>query len=156
MSISIQQQDFNLAEEYQRLRDEAPSIGAIVTFSGLVREFDQGKGRGLYLEHYPAMTSNTLENIIRQAQTRWPITNARIVHRIGKLSLGEQIVFVGVNSPHREAAFRACEFIMDFLKTQAPFWKKALTTEGEYWVEAKDSDFSAGQRWGDQPPEKLP
>ena len=147
MSISIQEQDFNHAEEYQRLQSDAPEIGAIVTFCGLVRDFDHGKGCGLKLEHYPGMTEKTLANIIKQARERWPIINVRIVHRVGALALGDQIVFVGVNSAHRDAAFRACEFIMDFLKTQAPFWKKAITSGQEYWIAAKPSDKDAEQRW---------
>lgn len=147
MSISIQQEDFDQAQEYQQLLSDAPRIGAIVTFCGLVREFDQGDGKSLELEHFPGMTEKTLLDIIEQAKQRWPIINARVVHRIGKLALGEQIVFVGVNSAHRKAAFHACEFIMDFLKTQAPFWKKAISTQKEYWVEAKQSDQLASEKW---------
>ena len=147
MSISIQEQDFDHAEEYQRLRAQAPEIGAIVTFCGLVRDFDNGKGRGLVLEHYSGMTEKMLADIVKQAGERWPIINAHIIHRIGALALGDQIVFVGVNSAHRHTAFHACEFIMDFLKTQAPFWKKAVTSEHEYWVEAKQSDQDMQQRW---------
>lgn len=151
MSICIQQADFNHHDEYQQLYNDAPRIGAIVTFCGLVREFDQGDGRALTLEHFPGMTEKTLADIIEQAKQRWPIINARIVHRIGKLELGEQIVFVGVNSEHRKAAFHACEFIMDFLKTQAPFWKKAITQNQEYWVEAKQSDQLEKEKWNTTP-----
>ena len=102
MSISIQQEDFSLDEEYQRLCAAAPHIGAVVTFSGLVRDFDKGQGQSLYLEHYPDMAEKSLQAIIDQAHTRWPIIAVRVVHRIGVLSPGEQIVFVGVNSAHRE------------------------------------------------------
>ncbi len=145
--ISIQEKDFDHAEEYKQLCADAPRIGAIVTFCGLVREFDDGEGEGLFLEHFPGMTEKTLQNICEQAHQRWPIISTRIIHRIGKMNLGEQIVFVGVNSAHRKAAFNACAFIMDFLKTQAPFWKKAINTNTEYWVEAKDSDQKAQQQW---------
>ncbi len=147
MSVAIQQADFQQADEYQTLCRGAPAIGAIVTFCGLVREFDKHKGQGLFLEHYPGMTESVLEDIIRQAQDRWSIINARIVHRIGTLKLGEQIVFVGVNSAHRRDAFQACEFIMDCLKTQAPFWKKALSRNGDYWLEAREQDQQAQARW---------
>ena len=147
MSVSVQEKNFDHTEEYQHLYNDSPHIGAIVTFCGLVREFDHGKGEGLRLEHFPGMTEKTLLDIIEQAKQRWPILNARIVHRVGKLTLSEQIVFVGVNSPHRKAAFHACEFIMDFLKTQAPFWKKAISSEKEYWIEAKQSDQLAKQKW---------
>ena len=149
--INIQRHDFSVAEEYLQLQKDSPSIGAIVTFSGLVREFYSGKNGNsksdLFLEHYPVMTEKVLGNIIDQAKQRWGITQCRIVHRIGRLSLGEQIVFVGVNSPHRKEAFAACEFIMDFLKTDAPFWKKEISPEGETWVEAKKSDSAATKRW---------
>lgn len=147
MSIVIRTQDFSHEEEYQALVKDAPRIGAIVTFCGLVREFDEGKGQALYLEHFSGMTENVLNNIIQQAKERWPIINVRIVHRIGHLDLGEQIVFVGINSAHRKAAFNACEFIMDFLKTQAPFWKKAVSHDQEYWVAAKESDRKEKDKW---------
>jgi molybdopterin synthase catalytic subunit len=145
--IKVQEQDFNLEQEYQQLCQDAPKIGAIVTFSGLVREFDNGHGDGLVLEHYPQMTEKVLVDIVDKAKEQWPIISCRIIHRIGKLNLGDQIVFVGVNSAHREAAFDACRFIMDFLKTQAPFWKKALSQKGDHWVEAKTKDFDKQQRW---------
>lgn len=151
MSVSIQQENFDHGQEYQHLCQDAPAIGAIVTFCGLVREFDNGEGYGLELEYYPGMTEKTLHNIIERAKQHWPILNARIVHRVGKLHKGEQIVFVGVNSQHRDAAFQACEFIMDFLKTEAPFWKKALNHQQDYWVEAKDKDQQAKTRWQTKP-----
>ena len=145
--IIIQHSDFSVAAEHKALMKDAPKMGAVVTFTGLVREFDDGRGRGLFLEHYPAMTEKVLKDISAQAATRWPIINSRIIHRIGELTLGEQIVFVGVNSAHRDAAFDACRFIMDFLKTDAPFWKKALTTHNDYWIDAKDSDQQAKNTW---------
>jgi len=152
--ISIQQEDFDLAAEYQALRADAPNIGAIVTFTGLVRDFNLVESapentsvQGLFLEHYPGMTEKSLEAIIETAKTRWSIINARVVHRIGAMYPSDQIVFVGVNSAHRGDAFAACEFIMDYLKTQAPFWKKELTKEGERWVESRDTDQQAAERW---------
>ena len=152
--ISIQQEDFDLATEYKALRADAPNIGAIATFTGLVRDFnivesspDNTSVQGLFLEHYPGMTEKSLAAIIETAKQRWSIINTRVVHRIGPMQPGDQIVFVGVNSAHRGDAFAACEFIMDYLKTQAPFWKKELTKEGERWVEAKDSDQQAAERW---------
>lgn len=152
--ISIQEADFDTAKEYQQLRADAPDIGAIATFTGLVRDFNRvdsapgdNKVEGLFLEHYPGMTEKSLETIIAQARERWQITNARIVHRIGALRPGDQIVFVGVNSAHRGDAFAACEFIMDFLKTQAPFWKKEQTDSGDRWVESRESDQQSAERW---------
>ena len=147
LSISIQTDDFHHNDEYQTLRTDAPSIGAIVTFCGLVREFDDGLGEALFLEHFTGMTETALTRICEQASQQWPIISARIIHRIGSMSLGEQIVFVGINSAHRKAAFHACEFIIDFLKTDAPFWKKAITSDSEYWVEAKASDREAVKAW---------
>ena len=145
--IRIQQEDFDLAIEYAQLQQDSPSIGAIVTFTGLVREFSLNDPTGLFLEHYPGMTEKVLANIVIQAKQRWDIKQTRIIHRIGPLNLEDQIVFVGVNSPHRKEAFEACEFIMDFLKTEAPFWKKEMTAEGEHWVEAKASDDIAKKNW---------
>jgi molybdopterin synthase catalytic subunit len=147
MSVSIQEKDFDHHSEYKNLCEDSPTIGAIVTFTGLVRDFDEGNGEGLAIEHYPQMTEKVLSEIIEEAKQRWPIMSCRVVHRIGKLSLGEQIVFVGVNSAHREAAFDACRFIMDFLKTRAPFWKKALSKNGDQWVEAKSKDNDALKQW---------
>lgn len=146
-NIRIQTDDFDVANEYQQLRQDAPAIGAIVTFTGLVREFSKGDETELFLEHYPAMTEKVLTDIIHQASLRWEIINARIIHRIGHLHLGDQIVFIGVNSQHRRDAFAAAEFMMDFLKTEAPFWKKEMTQKGETWVDAKKSDAAAKQRW---------
>ena len=148
--ISVQQSDFDLGEEYRLLRSAAPEIGAIVTFVGLVRDFgDESLVKGMYLEHYPGMTERVLQEIIDEAKNRWPVKDVRIIHRVGNLSAADQIVFVGVNSKHREAAFAACEFLMDFLKTRAPFWKKEITDQGEYWVEAKDVDTQRADRWKD-------
>ncbi|MDD1794943.1 molybdopterin synthase catalytic subunit MoaE [Enterovibrio sp. ZSDZ42] len=145
--ISVQHEDFSIADEYQRLND-SDSDGAIVTFVGKVRDMNLGDNvTGLTLEHYPGMTEKSLNSIVDQAKARWPLTYVRVIHRVGALSIGDQIVFVGVSSAHRNAAFEACEFIMDFLKTQAPFWKKERLNDNERWVEARDSDDAAAKRW---------
>ena len=146
--ISIQADDFDLAREYQRLRECSGNAGAIVTFCGLVRDFQPGDPQQLLqLEHYPGMTEKTLQDICVNARTRWQIERISIIHRVGQLQHGDQIVFVGVSGKHRYEAFQACEFIMDFLKTQAPFWKKEITSEGGRWVDARDSDNRAAGRW---------
>lgn len=148
--ISVQQADFDVGEEYRLLRGVAPDIGAIATFVGLVRDFgDKSLVKAMYLEHYPGMTERVLQEIVDEARNRWPVRDVRIIHRVGKLAASEQIVFVGVNSNHREAAFAACEFLMDFLKTRAPFWKKEITDQGEYWVEGKDTDARRADRWNE-------
>ena len=147
--ISVQQADFSLEQEYQSLQGDCPAIGAIVTFVGLMRDFNEGDNvQALFLEHYPGMTEKSLEDICQQAKQRWQLHQVRIIHRIGRLFPSDQIVFVGVSSAHRGDAFSACEFIMDFLKTRAPFWKQELTQDGENrWVEARASDSEAAQRW---------
>lgn len=146
--ILVQRADFSLGEEYERLAARHDS-GAIVTFVGKVRDFNQGEQvLGLALEHYPGMTEKALADIVTEARTRWPLQECTLIHRIGELLLGDQIVLVAVSSAHRDAAFDACHFIMDFLKTRAPFWKKELTAEGiQRWVEAKQSDSAAAARW---------
>lgn len=142
--ISIQTQDFDQHAEYLGLA-QRPDTGAIVTFVGRVRDLhSSAKGQQrMLLEHYAGMTEKVLENIVTQARQRWELHDVRIIHRIGELSANDQIVFVGVSAQHRKAAFAACEFIMDFLKTQAPFWKK----EGDTWVSAKESDTDAADQW---------
>ena len=126
----VQREDFSLGDEYARLATR-PDSGAIVTFVGKVRDFNQGEGvKGLALEHYPGMTEKALADIVQEARRRWPLQECTLIHRIGELWLGDQIVLVAVSSAHRDAAFDACHFIMDFLKTRAPFWKKELTAEG--------------------------
>ena len=146
--ILVQRADFSLGEEYERLAARHDS-GAIVTFVGKVRDFNQGEAvKGLSLEHYPGMTEKALMDIVTEARGRWPLQECTLIHRIGDLLLGDQIVLVAVSSAHRDAAFEACHFIMDFLKTRAPFWKKELTAEGvQRWVEAKQSDDAAAARW---------
>lgn len=146
--IKVQSEDFNQQIEYDRLR-EASSTGAVVTFTGLVRDINAGeKISALTLEHYPAMTEKALSEIVEQAKLRWSIINVSVIHRVGELQLLDQIVFVGVASLHRGDAFAACEFIMDYLKTQAPFWKKETNHQGEtYWVDARESDQNSLNKW---------
>lgn len=146
--IRIQQEDFDVAGEYQALRNSGAGTGAIATFTGLVRNSGDLKGvTGLFLEHYPGMTEQVVEGLVSEASNRWDVREARVIHRVGYLPLGEQIVFVGVCSAHRGDAFAACEFIMDALKTSAPFWKKEITEGGEHWVEQKASDLDRSKNW---------
>ncbi|EHR40616.1 molybdopterin synthase catalytic subunit MoaE [Alishewanella jeotgali] len=146
LRIQVQQQDFSVASEYELLRQEA-RCGAVVTFSGLVRELTETQLLRMTLEHYPGMTEQALIQIATEAQQRWQLGTVTIIHRVGTLLPNEQIVFVGVASAHRAAGFAAAEFIMDYLKNRAPFWKKEHTSNGEYWVAAKVSDHVALQRW---------
>lgn len=145
--ISIQTEDFNPGYEHEQLSNN-PAAGAIVTFTGTVRNMnlDDSVG-GLYLEHYPGMTENALQKIIDEANNRWSLKAVRIIHRVGQMHPGDRIVFVGVSSAHRREAFEACEFIMDYLKTRAPFWKKETTEGGDRWVAERDSDQQAANRW---------
>lgn len=147
MMICVQEADFSVMDEYNAL-NQADCDGAIVTFVGKVRDMNLGENvTGLTLEHYPGMTEKALASIVDEARTRWPLTYVKVIHRVGRLSIGEQIVFVGVSSAHREAAFQACEFMMDYLKTRAPFWKKEQLTDTARWIEARDSDSQAIERW---------
>jgi molybdopterin synthase catalytic subunit len=146
--ISVQFQDFNFAHEYQKLRDSNNSDGALVTFVGLVRDTNlQQSVSGLFLEHYPAMTDKVLTNIVEKARAKWQLGSVSIIHRVGQLRVSEQIVFVGVTSQHRQSAYHANEFIMDYLKTEATFWKKETTAQGDRWIEAKNSDTKKSQDW---------
>ena len=148
MNIRIQEADFDLSTEIAALRQARPALGAVVAFIGLVRDINAGVAvSDLTLEHYPAMTQKALETIVRQAKQRWEIDAALVIHRVGRLRPSDQIVLVAVAGAHRGAAFQACEFIMDYLKTQAPFWKKEQTAAGARWVEARASDAAAAQRW---------
>ncbi|NVK39091.1 MAG: molybdopterin synthase catalytic subunit MoaE [Gammaproteobacteria bacterium] len=148
MHIAVQTDDFDVAKEYAHLRENNSQDGAIVFFSGLVREMNQGHGvTGLFLEHYPSMTEKSLQNIAQQASERWPLTHIRIIHRIGQLQVSDQIVFVATSSAHRESAFASCHFIMDYLKNQAPFWKKETREEGDEWVAALEKDETALEKW---------
>ena len=138
MVVVVQQADFDLNQEYQTLIEGNQTDGAVVTFCGLVRDFNQGHEIiGLTLEHYPAMTLKALEKIETEARERWTLGRVTIIHRVGDLDLGDQIVFVGVSSRHRKDAYAASQFIMDTLKTDAPFWKKERTTTGPRWVESE-------------------
>ena len=147
-TIRVQNEDFDLGVEVALLQTGNAKIGAIATFTGLVRDINDGSGVStLTLEHYPAMTQKALVGIVDQARARWDVIDATVIHRVGELKPNDQIVLVAVASGHRGDAFQACEFIMDYLKTQAPFWKKEATPAGERWVEARDSDAAASSRW---------
>lgn len=148
INIRVQETDFDIAQEYTNMRKNNTQDGAIVFFTGLVREMNQGRDvSGLFLEHYPGMTEKALHSITEQACTRWPLSRIRLIHRIGQLHVSDQIVFVAVSSAHREAAFEACHFIMDFLKKQAPFWKKETSQDGDTWVEALEKDTQSMNKW---------
>ena len=147
-TIRVQTEDFDLGAEVNALRAGNAKVGGIASFVGLVRDINEGAGVStLTLEHYPAMTQKALVDIVDRACARWDVINATVIHRVGQMMPTDQIVLVIVASGHRGDAFRACEFIMDFLKTQAPFWKKELTQEGERWVAARESDHAASSRW---------
>ncbi|MCB5187709.1 molybdopterin synthase catalytic subunit MoaE [Methylobacillus caricis] len=148
MTVRVQQADFDAGEEIRRLRLAHPEAGAVVSFVGQVRDLNQDRQvASLTLEHYPGMTEKSLEAIISSAYQRWNIIDTVVIHRVGTLQPLDQIVLVAVSSAHRGEAFAACEFIMDYLKTDAPFWKKEKTPTGEHWLDARDSDQSAKQRW---------
>lgn len=148
VKISVQSEDFDLNAELNCMRQKNPQIGAIVSFVGLVRDINQDMTiHSMELEHYPGMTEKSLYDIVQQAQQRWSLEDCTVIHRIGALAIRDQIVLVAVASRHRGEAFAACEFIMDFLKTQAPFWKKEVTANGAHWVDARDSDEQATQKW---------
>jgi molybdopterin synthase catalytic subunit len=150
MAVRVQQADFDIGAEIAALRRADPGIGAIASFIGLVRDVNDGDGvLGMTLEHYPGMTEKALTGIVAEAKSRWDIIDALVVHRVGELKPLDQIVLVAVAGAHRGAAFEACEFIMDYLKTQAPFWKKEQTAQGARWVEARASDDQAAERWGE-------
>ncbi|WP_027818359.1 molybdenum cofactor biosynthesis protein MoaE [Paraburkholderia bannensis] len=149
MPVRVQTEDFDLSTEVAQLRAHNPSIGAVACFVGTVRDLNDGSSvAGMELEHYPGMTEKALEAIVTQAQQRWPGIDVLIVHRVGKLALLDQIVLVATTSKHRGDAFASCEFVMDYLKTEAPFWKKEETEHGARWVDARTSDDAALARWG--------
>jgi molybdopterin synthase catalytic subunit len=148
MPVRVQTADFDLSTEVAQLRLANPCVGAVVSFVGTVRDLNEGAAvSAMELEHYPAMTERALEQIVEQAKARWPIFDALVIHRVGPMQPREQIVLVAVTSPHRGEAFAACEFIMDYLKTQAPFWKKEQTPDGARWVDARESDDTALAKW---------
>ena len=146
--VRIQAEDFDLSSEIAQLRAGNPKVGAIVSFAGTVRDLNEGASVAeMELEHYPGMTEQSIQAIIEQAKARWPIYGALVIHRVGPLKPMDQIVLVAVTSPHRGEAFSACEFIIDYLKTEAPFWKKEQTPEGARWVDARSSDDEALRKW---------
>jgi molybdopterin synthase catalytic subunit len=149
LSVRVQREDFDIGVEVARLTAKRTDIGAVVTFTGVVRADNEGAGvAGMTLEHYPGMTEAELARVEAEAGQRWPLQASLIVHRVGKLKPGDNIVLVVTASAHRQAAFDAAAFLMDYLKTRAPFWKKELTREGEErWVDARDSDDAAAKRW---------
>ncbi|MGD2141539.1 MAG: molybdopterin synthase catalytic subunit MoaE [Burkholderiales bacterium] len=148
MPVRVQTQDFDVGAEIARLREGNPKVGAVASFVGIVRDLNEGdEVATLTLEHYPGMTEKSLEEIVEQARQRWDIYDALVVHRVGTLRPLDQIVLVIVTSAHRGESFKACEFLMDYLKTRAPFWKKEVTPEGSRWVDARSSDDAAADRW---------
>ena len=148
MPVRVQTADFDVGAELEALRGGDPRVGAVAAFVGTVRDLNDGADVGaLTLEHYPGMTEQALEEICAQARARWELIGTLVVHRVGPLRPADRIVLVGVTSAHRGEAFAACEFVMDYLKTRAPFWKKERTPQGERWVEARDSDDAAAARW---------
>ncbi|HJV24761.1 MAG TPA: molybdopterin synthase catalytic subunit MoaE [Aromatoleum sp.] len=149
MAIRVQPQDFDLGAEIAQLRANDARVGAVVSFIGTVRDMNEGAGVSeMELEHYPGMTEKALDDIVAQAKARWSIFDALVIHRVGPLKPLDQIVLVAVTSAHRGEAFAACEFIMDYLKTQAPFWKKEQTAQGARWVDARVADDKALAKWG--------
>jgi molybdopterin synthase catalytic subunit len=148
MKIRVQSEAFDLGSEVDAMRAGRTDIGAIASFVGLARDLNEGSGvAALTLEHYPGMTEKALAALVEEANSRWALLDVTVIHRVGRLLPGDPIVLVAVASSHRGEAFAACEFIMDFLKTQAPFWKKEETPDGERWVEARASDDAAAERW---------
>ncbi|RKP52400.1 molybdopterin synthase catalytic subunit MoaE [Trinickia fusca] len=149
MTVRVQTADFDLTAEVALLRAQNPKVGAVACFVGTVRDLNDGDSvMALELEHYPGMTEKALEAIVDEARKRWPGIDVLIVHRVGKLAPLDQIVLAAATAAHRHEAFAACEFVMDYLKTQAPFWKKETTADGERWVDARESDDAALARWG--------
>ncbi len=148
MSVRVQQAPFDPGVELNALHASHLGIGAVTGFVGYVRDFNDGQDvAGMFLEHAPGMTEKALLKIVEEANARWPLLKLEILHRVGRLEPGEPIVFVGAASAHREAAFDGCRFVMDYLKTRAPFWKKEDTPSGPRWVEGRCSDQAAAERW---------
>jgi molybdopterin synthase catalytic subunit len=148
MTVRIQTGDFDLSAEIAGLRLQRPQVGAVVSFVGTVRDMNDGAAvTQMELEHYPGMTEKALQRIVAQAQARWAFLDALVIHRVGPLQPLDQIVLVAVAAAHRGEAFAACEFIMDYLKTDAPFWKKEQTPDGARWVDARTTDTAARSKW---------
>ena len=153
MTVRVQEADFDLGAELAALRAGDARVGALASFVGLVRDVNEGAGVSeMTLEHYPGMTEKALEEIVAEARGRWDIYDALVIHRVGPLLPCDQIVLVAVTSAHRGEAFAACEFIMDYLKTRAPFWEREVTPTGARWVDARDADDSAAARWQQESP----
>jgi molybdopterin synthase catalytic subunit len=152
MTVRVQHGDFDAGAEIARLRAGNPKVGAVASFIGVVRDLNEGADVAtMALEHYPGMTEKALDGIVAQARARWDLYDVLVVHRVGTLRPTDQIVLVVVSSAHRGEAFAACEFVMDYLKTEAPFWKKETTPAGARWVDARDSDEAARERWERRP-----
>jgi len=146
--ISVQTEPFDITAIQDELRAASPAIGALVSFVGLMRDINEGDTiRTMTLEHYPGMTEKALEAIVTEAHARWDLIGTRVIHRVGELKPQDPIVLVAVTSAHRGEAFQACEFIIDYLKSRAPFWKKESTPEGDRWVDARHTDKEAEDRW---------
>jgi len=148
MPVRVQTADFDIGAEIAAMRRGNPKVGAVASFIGVVRDLNEGdRVAEMTLEHYPGMTEKALEKMVAEARSRWDIYDALVIHRVGTLKPGDQIVLVVVTGAHRSEAFDACEFLMDYLKTRAPFWKKEQTPAGARWVEARESDDAAADRW---------
>ncbi len=152
MAIRVQTAAFDPGAELNALHAAQRGIGAVTGFVGYVRDYNDGQPvSDMFLEHYPGMTEKALAAIVAEAEQRWPLLRVEVLHRVGHLQAGEPIVFVGTASAHRQAAFVACEFIMDYLKTRAPFWKKESSGQAARWVDGRDSDQQAASRWDNLP-----
>ena len=148
MTVRVQTGDFDIGAEIAAMRRGNPKVGAVASFIGVVRDLNEGdRVAEMTLEHYPGMTEKALEKMVAEARSRWEIYDALVIHRVGTLKPGDQIVLVVVTGAHRSEAFQACEFLMDYLKTRAPFWKKERTPDGARWVEARENDDVAADRW---------
>ncbi|ROS04645.1 molybdopterin synthase subunit MoaE [Sinobacterium caligoides] len=148
--VVVEESDFDIQQQQDWLSSVGDHVGAVVSFVGLVRDINEGLDIStMELEHYPGMTERSIEDICQLATQRWPVHSVSVVHRVGLLCPADQIVYVGVSSRHRGDGFQACEFIMDYLKTQAPFWKKEQTAAGAKWVDAREKDHSAAERWAE-------
>ncbi|MGB1239183.1 MAG: molybdopterin synthase catalytic subunit MoaE [Pseudomonadales bacterium] len=145
--IKVQQSDFDIAASVEWLQSADATYGAMVTFTGVVRDTAEQDLQAMVLEHYPGMTEKALASIVERARERWPLGRVNVIHRVGQLHLDDNIVFVGVTSAHRVAAFEASQFIMDFLKKEAPFWKREVTAKGSEWVAQKSTDLDAAAKW---------
>ncbi|MEK6209877.1 MAG: molybdopterin synthase catalytic subunit MoaE [Pseudomonadota bacterium] len=148
MTVRVQTGDFDIGAEIAAMRRGNPKVGAVASLIGVVRDLNEGdRVAEMTLEHYPGMTEKALEKMVAEARSRWDIYDVLVIHRVGTLKPGDQIVLVVVTGAHRGEAFQACEFLMDYLKTRAPFWKKEQTPAGMRWVEARESDDAAAERW---------